>query len=455
MAQATINSSPYNPSEQYQVHLKPKFWYGKRIQIYPVSPDPDIPAPSMWSVVKKYRVDTDSTDDRRRFPGRHLDELRQRREPPAVALGLQRPAAVVFVRVAQGAALGRVLDWRVLHGVERLSPQQGPVQSGSIDADLLRLVCGGAGHARRRGRRAPSSDGAYMRRFLGYNKPWSNLLTNADELAAADGATVLKFLRQALLLGYFPGAAGEYWKSPAAYERDRALWKKYVPLIKDHLRRAGNPPLRDPVRPGHSRRALRQPDQQRLLPDGPELGTSTTTVQFTLDAAALGLSTGTITVKELVGNTTVSASRSGPNVFFSDTLAAGETTLYEVTQTGAAPPPPLHSDTGPDADPDTAADCGGLAQRELRIGRVHTHRLDARQQCHVGDLDRGLVDRIQRVAKREDRHQRERRPDQPLSEIHELRAVARKDVHAVRLDEDHRRGGDLSSPCLGRGARRE
>ena len=52
---------------------------------------------------------------------------------------------------------------------------------------------------------------------------------------------------------------------------------------------------------------------------------------MTVDGAGLQLGSGTITVKELVGNTTLSASRSGSNVLFSDTLTTGETALYEIT----------------------------------------------------------------------------------------------------------------------------
>ena len=52
---------------------------------------------------------------------------------------------------------------------------------------------------------------------------------------------------------------------------------------------------------------------------------------MTVDGASLELGSGAITLKELVGNTTLSASRSGSNILFSDSLAAGETALYEIT----------------------------------------------------------------------------------------------------------------------------
>ena len=58
---------------------------------------------------------------------------------------------------------------------------------------------------------------------------------------------------------------------------------------------------------------------------------TTKTFQMTVDGASLQLGSGAITLKELVGNTSLSASRSGSNVLFSDTLAAGETALYQIT----------------------------------------------------------------------------------------------------------------------------
>ncbi|MGH9367486.1 MAG: dockerin type I repeat-containing protein [Thermoanaerobaculia bacterium] len=52
---------------------------------------------------------------------------------------------------------------------------------------------------------------------------------------------------------------------------------------------------------------------------------------MTVDGASLDAGSGTITLKELVSNTTLSASRSGSNILFSDTLTGGETALYEIT----------------------------------------------------------------------------------------------------------------------------
>ena len=73
---------------------------------------------------------------------------------------------------------------------------------------------------------------AYIRRTLSYGKPWSNLFVPYSGQGAPTASQVLAFFRQALLLGYFPGFNGTYWSDSTAYERDRPLFKQYMPLIR-------------------------------------------------------------------------------------------------------------------------------------------------------------------------------------------------------------------------------
>src|SRR6185369_3627643 len=73
-------------------------------------------------------------------------------------------------------------------------------------------------------------DRAYARRTLGYGKVWTNLYVPGSITPTQD--KVLAYLRQALLLGFFPGFNGGYWDNSAYYERDRGLFQLYVPLIK-------------------------------------------------------------------------------------------------------------------------------------------------------------------------------------------------------------------------------
>jgi hypothetical protein len=154
-------------------------------------------------------------------------------------------------------------------------------------------------------------------------------------------AEVLAYLRQALLFGYFPGFNGSYWSSSTSYERDRALFKQYMPLIKKVVA-AGWKPV-PYATPSDAAIYVERFDDQvgsTFYLTAQNSSTPTKTFQMTVDGASLDAGSGTITLKELVGNTTISASRSGSNVLFSDTLATGETALYEITVgTGGTPPP--------------------------------------------------------------------------------------------------------------------
>ncbi len=47
--------------------------------------------------------------------------------------------------------------------------------------------------------------------------------------AARRGAERLFRIGNGLLLGYFPGFNGIYWDNPSVYERDRGLFRKYIP----------------------------------------------------------------------------------------------------------------------------------------------------------------------------------------------------------------------------------
>ncbi len=81
-------------------------------------------------------------------------------------------------------------------------------------------------------RGAEAASDSYMRRALSYGKNWTNLQVPAPGDSAPAAADVLTYFRQALALGYYPGFNGAYWANSTAYNRDRALFKQYMPLIK-------------------------------------------------------------------------------------------------------------------------------------------------------------------------------------------------------------------------------
>jgi hypothetical protein len=167
---------------------------------------------------------------------------------------------------------------------------------------------------------------------MSYGKPWSNLYVPPSGTGPPTAAQVLAFMRQGLLFGYFPGFNGTYWDNPSAYERDRALFRLYVPLIRT-IAQAGWRPVNYATSSDAKVLVERFDDDSSNIfyLTAHNSGTGATTQTLTVDGASLSLGSGAITVRERVGGTTLSASRSGSNVVFSDALAAGETALYEIT----------------------------------------------------------------------------------------------------------------------------
>lgn len=83
----------------------------------------------------------------------------------------------------------------------------------------------------------PPADGWFnFRRAMCYQKPYLLLMnTDYDRLAPE---LVEKYFQRCLFYGFFPSmfshnaAENPYWKTPRWYERDRHLFKRYIPLIK-------------------------------------------------------------------------------------------------------------------------------------------------------------------------------------------------------------------------------
>jgi hypothetical protein len=149
---------------------------------------------------------------------------------------------------------------------------------------------------------------------------------------------VLAYLRQALLFGYFPGFNGAYWNVPSAYERDRANFRRYIPLIRT-VAAAGWEPVNGTTT-GDAGVLVERFDSRRgsvLYLTAQNTGSASKDVHFSLDAATLAIDEGAVTVTEQLRGKTLSASRSGGAILFSDTIPAGETFLYRVTAPRSAP----------------------------------------------------------------------------------------------------------------------
>jgi len=97
------------------------------------------------------------------------------------------------------------------------------------------------------GRWRPESDETLsMRRTLSFRKPY--LLLQNTNFNRFSSPIVEKYFQRCLFYGIYPSmfsadaATNPYWESPSLYNRDRPLFKKYIPIIK-HLSAAGWEPI--------------------------------------------------------------------------------------------------------------------------------------------------------------------------------------------------------------------
>jgi hypothetical protein len=98
------------------------------------------------------------------------------------------------------------------------------------------------------GRLVPESDATLAyRRTLAGRRPFV-MLQNTDFTAIGAAGQVERYFQIALFHGIYPSffspnaANAPYWENPAFYERDRPLFKKYIPLIR-RLNGAGWEPV--------------------------------------------------------------------------------------------------------------------------------------------------------------------------------------------------------------------
>jgi len=400
MAQAIINSSPYNANQQYTVMDNYYFWYKNYIQIFPAFADPDIPAPSMYSVLKKYGVDNriDMFANAGGLDGVFLDNVSY------IFMGIENhrrslwaysdfPLSFSYAsrKVVQfgGAPIAEFCQTLRTY----LAGKNMGVMGSNTSVDLVWVapwvdIVGGEVNANN------DPTNVYLKRVLAYGKNWTNLFVPPQGTGAPTATEVLTYFRNALLLGYYPGFNGAYWSVPSAYERDRSLFKQYMPLIKKIIQ-AGWRPV-SYATPSDAAIFVERFDSEQggaFYLTAQNSGTATKSFQLSLDGTALGAGSGAVTVKELVGNTTISASRSGSTILFSDSLAAGETALYEVTVSSAC------DATYGDLNQDGRADATDLViLSHYLVGNMTPGSAPFTAPLSKADLDRsGTVDAVDLV----------------------------------------------------------
>ncbi len=260
LAQAVINSGSHDLQGAFNVEFQNAPWTNGAVWV--LNPNPAMPRPPgqhTKASLSYTREDADlrySADAQKGLDGEYLDSIEgwadvldYRREslqrstvPVTFATDTLRPVVPTWFSVYELARhmrddlrrRGKLLmanytPWR-LHTFAPLLDVMGTE---------VNWMPGGAWR--------PDTDASFcLRRTLSYRKPYL-LLQNTD-FDRFGPAHVERYFRRCMFYGVFPSmfsidaSTRNYWTQPQWYNRDRALFRKYIPIIAD-LSRAGWEPI--------------------------------------------------------------------------------------------------------------------------------------------------------------------------------------------------------------------
>ncbi len=254
IAQAILNSMPFDKDGRAYFHVDK---YGSWAQWWMTNPNPSLAQPNRAMTCRRYEIEPYLTN----ADGLYLDsvsswlakDLNFRPEhlacaqvPPTFDSLGGRPALLELFSWYE------FMDWLAsdVHHAGKLIHMNIFADSYRFCAHLADVLGSEVGWTFRKRSLADIETDAVslMRRTLAYQKPTTNLLQEGDflqprpELSASE---VEAYVKHQTFYGFFPGIAtigGEdkpgyagwkrYFGTPAQYERDRAVFKKYIPLIQ-------------------------------------------------------------------------------------------------------------------------------------------------------------------------------------------------------------------------------
>ena len=183
-----------------------------------------------------------------------------------------------------------------------------------------------------------SSDDQTMnyRRSLMYQKPYS-LLSNNDLSGSSGYNIVEKYFKRCTHYAIFPSMfstddfSNNYFATPTLYNRDRPLFKKYIPIIQAMAKAGWEPvPFASTSTSGVS-----------LERYGPSAGvtyfsvhnpslTGSKTFTLTIDKSILSLGSANLSVVELIGNQSINFTTNQNTLSIPVTLSSADTKVYKI-----------------------------------------------------------------------------------------------------------------------------
>jgi hypothetical protein len=179
-----------------------------------------------------------------------------------------------------------------------------------------------------------ASSDKWWRRVAAYRKVFGPLATS---LHTTSSNNVTAYLKDGLLMGYYPGFNSTYWAAGSGTysTRDGAYFDQYTPAIQ-LVCRAGWEPV--PYASGDD--GTLQIERHGQAGDATiyltvkNAGGGSASPDFTVLGAPLGITAGeTVVCTNLVTGVALPVTRAGANVLFSDTISAADVAAYQLTIT--------------------------------------------------------------------------------------------------------------------------
>lgn len=259
-AQAVLNSGYRDSEGRYYIDAYDYFWHqwgGLANQLWPCYPDTDFSGTTMGSLYKTYFVDNYFDE----YDGVYVDSILVNSTMGNIAdfnrqhFAYTRTPLMFSLSNAQPVLASQLAQYDFLEWLASYLHSQDKKVMGNIFsyayryyAHLLDVLGSEVWDV------SESDSIAALRRTLCYQKVNTNLLQWFRGEDVVEHEEVEQYIKEQLFWGFFPGIAscgggtgwGEslerYFLHPELYERDRQVFKTYIPIIRD-LSEAGWEPL--------------------------------------------------------------------------------------------------------------------------------------------------------------------------------------------------------------------
>jgi hypothetical protein len=358
-AQAILNSSPHDAEGLPLIDLHPYIWHewttGVWSQGWPVNSDPDLPSPNTFELFRDYWV----LDRLEETAGVYIDSVNA-----TVPVGgwwnhRLEHLAVTDSPLTYALADGAPLQLAPQSHAEFLQPISDEIRAGgrlmmvNLFAEAMRFHAHQADIMGSEVSHLVESDTrSRLRRTLAATRIVSNLLQYNWDREYATHEEMETFIRGQLFWGFYPavssaggpltgGVPDRYFLHPELYERDRPLFQRYIPVIRE-LSTAGWEPITHATA-GTTAEIERFGDFRRgpvsLTVRGQGGEPLDTVVTLDLESSGLGLAPQSVEVRDLLNDRLIPAEliSDGSQIRFALSLGGGEVGAYRVdAETGAA-----------------------------------------------------------------------------------------------------------------------